>query len=302
MQEEFPFMPRRRGWVLLLLAVALLGAAPLARAAIKLYLKDGSYQIVKSYQVEGDRVRYYSLERSAWEEVPLSMVDFAATRRSEAAEKAQQQKQLEQAHELEQEHFERTSPQGFEIAPHLHLPGDEGVFAFDGTRVIRLVQSPAKIVRDKKRFALALALPAPLLKNRDLAVLEGPRAAISISGLQPTFYAQFADGAGAHLQLIPVRATQHERVLEKIQSGIGVGKSGEEREALPLERVQVKPGIYRLRPLQPLPPGQYALGELLEKTLNLDVWDFGIVSSPPTEPAGGDAPPVIRRNPPPPGK
>jgi hypothetical protein len=289
----------RRGWILLALVVAFMGIAPLARAALKLYLKDGSYQIVKSYQVEGDRVRYYSLERSDWEEVPRAMVDFEATRRAESEERAKQQEELQQAHKIDEEHFERTGPQGLEVAPNIHLPGDEGVFAFDGTRVIRMVQSPAQIVRDKKRFALALALPAPLLKSRDLAVLEGPRAAISISNLRPTFYAQFADGAGANLQLIPVQSTKNERVLEKIQSGIGVGKSGEVREAIPLERVQVKPGIFKLRPTQPLPPGQYALGELMEKKLNLDVWDFGIISSRPTEPAGGEQPPVIRRSNPP---
>jgi hypothetical protein len=298
-QKGFGFMsPRRRGWQLALV-VALFASAPFARASIKLFLKDGSYQIVKSYQVEGDRVRYYSLERSDWEEVPLSMVDLAATRRAEAEKKVRQQKQLEAAHALDEEHFERSGPQGLEVAPHIHLPGDEGLFAFDGTRVIRLVQSPAKIVRDKKRFALSLALPGPLLKNRDLAVLEGPRAAISIADLRPTFYAQFADGSGARVELIPVQATKNERVVEKIQSGIGVGKSGEERDTIPLERVQVKPGIYKLRPLQPLAPGQYALAEMIGKELNLDVWTFGIVTSLPTEPAGGDQPPVMRRNPPP---
>lgn len=290
-------MSLRRTGMLLALALALLAGAPFARASIRLYLKDGSYQIVKSYQVEGDRVRYYSLERSDWEEVPLSMVDLAATRRAEAEKKVLQQKELEKAHALDEAHFELSSPQGLEIAPHIRLPGDEGLFAFDGRRVIRLVQSPAKIVRDKKRFALSLALPGPLLKSRDLAVLEGPRAVISIADLRPTFYAQFADGSGARVQLIPVHATKHERVVEKIQSGIGVGKSGEERETIPLKRTQVKPGIYKLQPLQPLAPGQYALAEVIGKELNLNVWAFGIVTSPPIEPVG-DQPPVMRRNPP----
>ena len=40
-------------------------------ASQKLFLKDGTYQLVSSYEVHGDRVRYYSVERSAWEEIPL---------------------------------------------------------------------------------------------------------------------------------------------------------------------------------------------------------------------------------------
>ena len=37
----------------------LLTTATPCPAQIKLYLKDGTYQIVKGYQVEGNRVRYY---------------------------------------------------------------------------------------------------------------------------------------------------------------------------------------------------------------------------------------------------
>ena len=53
----------RRILVFWLLAVF----AAWAALNIKLYLKDGGYHLVREYQVQSDRVRYYSVERSQWE-------------------------------------------------------------------------------------------------------------------------------------------------------------------------------------------------------------------------------------------
>ena len=63
------------------LLLSVLAAPPVAWANQKLYMKDGSYQVVSSYEIQGDRVRYFSVERAEWEEVPTSLVDFDATKR-----------------------------------------------------------------------------------------------------------------------------------------------------------------------------------------------------------------------------
>ena len=257
-------------------------ASPLLLAeGIKLYLKDGTYQVVKSYEVQGDRVRYYSLERSDWEEIPASLVDFAATKHAQAEEKVQQEQQLEQARKLEHERFQILHNQGYEIQKGFRLPSAAGVYAFDGTRIIHLMQLPAQPVTDKKRMAVSILMPAPLLKKQTLIVLPGAKSAIRISDPQPRFFVQDSDTWAAKAQLLPLEQRKDSRIVEKIRSGIGVGKSGEVREDLPLVRTRLAAGLYELKPAQPLKPGEYALGELLDQKLNFDVWDFGIDSTTP---------------------
>ena len=67
------------GTAFLLLALT----ASAQQTAKRLILKDGSYQLVTKYEVKGDRVRYLSAERNEWEEVPNSLVDWAATNKFE---------------------------------------------------------------------------------------------------------------------------------------------------------------------------------------------------------------------------
>jgi len=139
-----------------------------------------------------------------------------------------------------------------------------------------MVQSSAEVVTDKKRAVLTKALPGPFLKNRSLAVLAGDKAAVRIFTDQPTFYVQLLDGAGARVELMAVTSTKEVRVLEKVEQSALGGKASEVRSAIPIERAELAPGLFKLHPVQPLSKGEYALGELVQDKLSLDVWDFGI--------------------------
>ena len=258
--------------ILLFAAIALAQNEP-----TKLYLKDGSYHLVKSYQIQGDKIKFYSLDTNEWEEMPVALVDFEATKRAKQEEAVTDQKELEEAKTTEKERFDvPATPVGFEVAPGRRLPDTEGVYAYDGLRVIPLIQSQGDVVSDKERALLTMALPAPLLKKRALVTLPGPQAAVRIVNPQPVFYIQANDAWGSKAELIPVKPSHNTRLVEKVESGSGEESRGETRQAIPLERVNVAKGIMKLQPSKPLEPGEYALAELVDGKLNLDVWDFGI--------------------------
>src|ERR1700756_284255 len=100
--------------------------------AKRLILKDGSYQSVTKYEVKGDRVRYLSSERGEWEELPKSMVDWAATEKYEkdraAGASPPEVIELDKELEADRQAEEARSPH---VAPGLQLPDEGGVFLLD---------------------------------------------------------------------------------------------------------------------------------------------------------------------------
>jgi len=287
---------RRPSRFFIVLTAVILAVPATSWAVIKLYLRDGTYQLVQSYEIVGKRVRYYSIERSEWEELPVSLVDFAATKRAQSDEEESKEEELEEARELSGRRFDAADDTGFEVAPGIRLPQDEGVYAFDGLRVIRMIQSSGEVVKDKKRAALLLALPGPFLKNRGFVVLPGKRSVIRILNMQPTFYVRSSDDLGNKLQIITLKSRKEAREVERLEWRGGVATPEELRAAVPIERSEVAPGILRISSTKALELGEYALGELVQEQLNLELWDFGIEGAPLQLSPESESPPTIRRS------
>src|ERR1700733_10368712 len=101
------------------------------QATERLMLKDGSYQSVAKYEMQGDRVHYLSAERYEWEDIPASLVDWDATKKyNDSLTSGKVHPRLVETPEEREEH-EKEAANSPEVAPGLNLPGSGGVFMLD---------------------------------------------------------------------------------------------------------------------------------------------------------------------------
>ncbi len=265
--------------------------APLPKGK-KLFLKDGNFQIVREYEQKGERVRYYSLERSAWEEIPTDLVDWEATRKGEAEEARRQQEIVEKirATQTAERVADLDVGASIEVAPGVFLPEGEGVFVVEGRSVVPLGQSSAGVKLDKGRLLTQVLVPIPIVPTRQRVQIPGQRAQLRLTTSQPEFYMRTADAREPQMELIHAQVKGDARLIELLSTQV-TGQRSSKRAAISMERWKVARGVYRYTLSQPLAPGEYALAEILPEGMNLYVWDFGVDAAAPAAPQRAPARP-----------
>lgn len=264
-------------------------ATPALPRGKKLMLKDGNFQLVREYKVEGDRVRYYSIDSSSWEAMPADLVDWDATKKAEAEEAQRDAALAAKVHT--QEAARLIEPldidASLEVAPGVFLPPGENLFVFDGKSILPLPQAETTSKLSKGRLLEQVMSPIPIVPSRQNVSIQGARAKFRLRSAQPEFYIRTADAREPHLELIRAKPHGDSRQIEHLDELFG--ERQETRDTLPLQKWQVARGVYRFTLGHPLAPGEYALAEVLdEEGMSLYVWDFGV------EPAAVPAAPKAR--------
>jgi len=253
------------GWrVIALLSLALAAWA----ANIKLYLKDGSYQIVREYKTESDRVRFYSIERSEWEEIPLEMVDLKRTESEANERKAELEKDSKMI--AAEEKVEREMEK--EVS---RIPQDPGVYWIDGkeTKVIKVGE--VSVHTNKGRSVLAKLSPIPAVSGKGTLELQGAHSPNVFTNGEQEFFIQLSDTERFGIARITTKAAV--RIVENLTFMPITKEVVEEPTMVETFQKQLTPdGLYKIWAKEALPPGEYAVVEYTEGKLNMQVWDFAI--------------------------
>jgi len=268
-------------------------AARLTRGK-KLVLKDGNFQLVREYERKGERVRYFSLERGDWEEIPAAMVDWDATTKAQGDSDKASEALLGKIHAQEEATKIETVldvDASLQVAPGVFLPPGEGMFAIEGKSVTPIAQVGSQVKTDKKTFLKQVLSPIPIVPGKRNVEIPGAKAKTRINTSGPEFYLREAPPdpdrnssvyrssrpgeSGPEVELVRATVKGNKRQLESIRSMFGQ-QMGTERKSVAIQRWEVAATVYRFTLGEPLPPGEYALAEILPDGMNLFVWDFGV--------------------------
>lgn len=247
----------------------LIAAALLSADTFKLFLKDGSYHLINQYQVEGDRVRFFSTERSEWEQMPVVLVDLTKTEQVRKAKLAANARVARE--EDEEEAAERDLRR--EIAS---IPTDTGAYYNEGGKIRAVPSADYQVITSKKRKAIQMIVPVPMVPGKATVVIKGDHSNFVVSEDRPGFYLRLAKEE--RFGIIRLESKKDNRIVENISIIPVANQAEEERKQMDTFDQPLAEGLYRVWPEKPLTPGEYALVEFSDQQdkddIEMEIWDF----------------------------
>ena len=242
----------------------------------RLYLKDGTFQLVREYSVEGDRVRYYSTERGEWEEIPKEMVDFDRSKKENGERQAAIEADIKA--QAEEDAAVRAAAKETEL-----VPAEPGAYWIHDDKFEPMKMADSKVVNNKGRNILKVLSPIPLVPGKSTVELDGAASTMRISDARPEFYFRLSDiQALAIIKLTPKKGI---RLVENVSIMPVTDEMMEDRQIIPTFKKSTGELLFKIWPEKDLEPGEYALIQYEEGKVNLQVWDFAITGGAGSRPA-----------------
>ncbi len=243
---------------------------PLSAEVVKLYLRDGSYQLAREYKVEGDRVKFYSTDRDEWEEIPLEMADLKKTESEIKARKAALSEDSKA--DVEEDKAERAAARQIRL-----VPPDPGAYLVKGEATVPMKVGEVQVANNKRRSILKVLSPIPMVTGKATLEMNGAHSATIVNGNMPEFYLRLSEEE--RFGIIKMGEHNGNRVVEKLTIVPVTKEIVEEPTIVPTFHQQAGDMLYKIWPEKALEPGEYAVVEWTEGKVNMQTWDFAVASA-----------------------
>ena len=255
----------------------------------RLILKDASYELISEYSIQGDRVHYFSLERHQWEDLPYSMIDWAATdgyAGKDARERSEHVNEALDRAAVERSEEEARSPL---VAPGLKLSSQDGVFLLDAYQgkpeLNHLNQNGANLKKNLGRNIIRGAIN-PIAGSKQTIELPGLHARLQSHTSIPSLYVYIdsddplqtysSETAKDRLRIVRCEPKKENRIVGAISIAV-YGKVKQNAQFVEAKVEPVSKYWVKVSPAASLAEGEYALVEYDDKgAMNQFVWDFGV--------------------------
>jgi hypothetical protein len=162
------------------------------------------------------------------------------------------------------------------------IPQNPGVYQLEGSQLRTFKLAESKLHNNKGRSVLKMVAPLPIAGKATIEV-DGLSSPNIVTSDRPEFYIELsAEQRFGIFRLTPFKGV---RIVTKLMTDPFLKEVEEQPLEVDIFRQQLDQNLlYKIWPVKPLAPGEYAVVEYTPGKMNMQIWDFAI--QPAAGPAG----------------
>ena len=157
------------------------------------------------------------------------------------------------------------------------MPVEPGTYLAEKGHIKTIPPAETTLVMDKKRRILQALAPAPIFAGKGWLEAKGEKSPNVVASNAPEFYLRLTKEE--RFGIIRLKPEKGIRIVEKVAVIPTTKEILEEMDQVETFRRQLGEGLYKIWPMKPLSPGEYAVVEYTPaetEGITMQTWDFSV--------------------------
>ena len=213
-------------------------------------------------------MKFYSVERSEWEEMPVDLLDLKRTEAENTARAAK----VEEDNKIIMEEEKARKEQDREV---MKIPQDPGAYMVEDNKLRIFQVAESKVHSDKGRTVLKVLSPMPMVSGKATVEVDNAHSTNVVKDSRPEIYIQLS--ADEQFGIIKLTPKGEVRIANRLEIVPVTKEVMDNIDLVPIFRKQLTDNLlYKIWPEQPMENGEYAVVQFTPGKTNMQIWDFAV--------------------------